>query len=184
MALFAKLDHDKAVEDAAAALDFLRAHPACTGRCRRRRFCLGGRLAYLLAVRYRPDVAVGYYGVGIERALDEGANLSCPLMLHIAGLDKYSPPPIVDQIRAALAPDPRVAIHVYPDADHAFARSTGAHYNPAAAELANLRTLELLVQTLIVNHTRLRPIWPAHRTRIFHARHRIHFSPPWSRTPT
>ena len=162
MALFARLDHDKAVEDAAAALDFLRAHPACTGRAGAVGFCLGGRLAYFLAVRYRPDVAVGYYGVGIERALDEGANLSCPLMLHIAGLDKYSPPSAVDQIRAALAPDPRVTIHVYPDADHAFARSTGAHYNPAAAELANLRTLELLVQTLIVKPHSLEAIWAEH----------------------
>jgi carboxymethylenebutenolidase len=161
-ALLGKLDHAKAVDDAAAALDFLRAHPACTGRAGAVGFCFGGRLAYMLAVRYRPDVAIGYYGVGIERALDDAKNLACPLMLHIAGLDKYSPPPVVEQIRAALSPDPRVTIHVYPDADHAFARPTGAHFNPAAAELANLRTLELLVRTLMVKPHSLEAIWAEH----------------------
>jgi len=162
MSLFAKLDHDKAVDDAAAALDFLRAHPACTGRAGAVGFCLGGRLAYFLAVRYQPDVSVGYYGVGIERALNEAKNLACPLMLHFARLDKYSPPPAVEQIRAALAPDPRVTLHIYPDADHAFARPSGAHYHPAAAELANLRTLELLVKTLIVKPHSLEAIWAEH----------------------
>ncbi len=162
MSLYAKLDHDKAIDDAAAALNFLRAHPACNGRAGAVGFCLGGRLAYLLAVRYRPDASVAYYGVGIEHALDEAKNLACPLMLHIAGLDKYSPPPAVEQIRAALAADPRVTIHVYPDADHAFARPSGAHYHPAAAELANLRTLEFLVRTLIVKAHSLEAIWAEH----------------------
>jgi carboxymethylenebutenolidase len=165
-----KLNHDKAVDDAAAALDFLRAHPACTGRAGAVGFCLGGRLAYLLAVRHGPEVAVGYYGIGIERALDEAKNLACPLMLHIAERDKYSPPPAVEQIRAAVAADPRVTLHVYPDADHAFARPTGAHFNPASAELANLRTLELLLRTLMVRSHSLEAIWAEHVNHEFSTR--------------
>lgn len=162
MALFSQLDHDKALADSAAALDFLRAHPACTGRAGAVGYCLGGRLAYLVAVRHKPDAAVGYYGVGLERALDEAKNLACPLMLHIAGLDKYSPPPVVDQIQSALSKDPRVEIHVYADADHAFARPSGAHFNARAAELANLRTIEFLLRTLIVRPHSLEGIWNTH----------------------
>jgi carboxymethylenebutenolidase len=109
-------------------------------------FCMGGKLAYLLSVRYKPDAAVGYYGVRIEQALDEAQTLNSPLMLHIAGLDKLCPPEAQTQIHAAL--DSKARIHDYKQADHAFARTGGEHYDAAAAELANLRTLEFFVTHL------------------------------------
>jgi carboxymethylenebutenolidase len=65
--LYQGLDEAKAVEDSAAALEFLRKHPACTGRAGGVGFCLGGNLAWLLSVRFKPDCAVGYYGVSIEK---------------------------------------------------------------------------------------------------------------------
>lgn len=159
--MLSKLDHEKAVDDAGAALDFVRSHPACNGRGGAVGFCLGGRLAYMLAVRYKPDASVGYYGVGIEKALDQAPNLACPLMLHFAGLDKYSPPPVIDQIRAALPPE-RATIHVYPHSNHAFARPSGPHHDPVAAELANLRTLEFFVKTLMVKPHSLEALWEEH----------------------
>jgi carboxymethylenebutenolidase len=187
--LLGKLDHDKVIDDAAAALDFLRGHPSCNGRAGAVGFCLGGALAYFLAVRYKPDVAVGYYGVGIEKGLGEAGNLACPLMLHFGGLDKYSPPEVIDQIRGVLGSEPngqatstyphpdgwglntnrqatrspaQPTIHVYPNSDHAFARRTGPHYDAAAAELANLRTLELFVRALVVKPYSLEEIWAEH----------------------
>jgi carboxymethylenebutenolidase len=153
-----RLDQTKAVDDAAIAMDFLRTHPACTGRAGAIGYCMGGRLAFLLAARHQPDAVTGYYGVGIERSLDEAKNIACPLMLHIAGLDKYCPPAARDQIIAAL---PDAAIHVYPNSDHAFARK-GAHFDAAAAELANLRTVEFLLRTLIVKPHSLEAIWAEH----------------------
>src|SRR5205807_5015781 len=87
--LYQGLDEAKAVEDSAAALEFLRRHPACNGRVGAVGFCLGGNLAWLLSVRFKPDCAVGYYGVSIEKTLSEANNLSSPLMLHIAGKDKF-----------------------------------------------------------------------------------------------
>jgi len=91
-ALYAGLDEAKAVEDTAAAMEFLRSYSGCNGRVGAVGFCLGGNLAYLLSVRFKPDAAVGYYGVSIERALKEANNLSSPLMLHIAGRDQFCPP--------------------------------------------------------------------------------------------
>src|SRR5215813_15597034 len=81
---YKRLDEAKAVEDAAAALEFLRKHPSCSGRAGAVGFCLGGNLAYLLSVRFKPDCAVGYYGVSIEKTLAEAKNLTPPLLFHIA----------------------------------------------------------------------------------------------------
>jgi carboxymethylenebutenolidase len=146
--LYQQIDEAKAVEDSAAALSFLRKHTACSGRVGAIGFCMGGKLAYLLSTRFKPDCAVGYYGVGIDQSLDEAKNLSSPLMLHIAGLDKFCPPEAQSQIHAALDGNPLITLHDYPGMDHAFARNGGEHYDPAAAELANLRTLEFFVSHL------------------------------------
>jgi len=145
---YKRLDEGKAVEDTAAALEFLRKHPSCSGRAGAVGFCLGGNLAYLLSVRFKPDCAVGYYGVSIEKSLDEAKNLSAPLMLHIGGRDEHCLPEAQAQIHAALDANPLVTIYDYPEAGHAFGRPGGAHYDAAAAELANLRGLEFFVSNL------------------------------------
>jgi carboxymethylenebutenolidase len=145
---YQKLDEAKAVEDAAAALEFLRRSPSCSGRVGAVGFCMGGNLAYLLSVRFKPDCAVGYYGVSIEKSLDEAKNLSTPLLLHIAEHDKFCPPEAQAAIHATLGSNPLVTIHDYPGLDHAFGRPGGEHYDAAAAELANLRSLEFLVSNL------------------------------------
>jgi carboxymethylenebutenolidase len=145
---YKRLDEAKAVEDSAAALEFLRKHSACSGRAGAVGFCLGGNLAYLLSTRFKPDCAVGYYGVGIHKALDEAANLASPLLLHIAGRDKFCPPEAQAQIHLTFDSNPLAAIYDYPEMDHAFARPSGEHYDAAAAELANLRSLEFFVSHL------------------------------------
>ncbi|MGH9856016.1 MAG: dienelactone hydrolase family protein, partial [Blastocatellia bacterium] len=165
--LYQGLDEAKAVDDAARALAFLRSHPACTGKAGAMGFCLGGKLAYLLAVRHYPDCSVGYYGVGIENALDEIVNLSAPLMLHIAGKDQYCPPEARAKIHAALGNHPLIALHDYADQDHAFARVGGAHFDAASADLANQRTLEFLTRHLGLAgaglaQARLSALWDNH----------------------
>jgi carboxymethylenebutenolidase len=147
-ALYNGLDEVKAVEDSAAAVEFLRKHPACTARVGAVGFCLGGNLAYLLSVRFKPDCAVGYYGVSIEKTLAEAKNLECPLMVHIAGRDRFCPPEAQALIHQALDPNPLVTIHDYPEQEHAFGRPEGEHYDAGAAELANLRTIDFFVRHL------------------------------------
>ena len=147
-ALYQGLDEAKAVDDAAAAVEWLRQQPAGNGRVGAVGFCLGGNLAYLLALRYQPDCTVGYYGVGIEKSLGESGNLSAPLMLHVATHDQYCPPAAQHQIHQILGTNPLVTIYDYAEQDHAFGRPGGEHYDAQAAELANLRTLEFFVCNL------------------------------------
>jgi carboxymethylenebutenolidase len=148
IALYQDLDEEKAVDDSAAALAFLRQHPACNGRVGAVGFCLGGNLAYLLSARYKPDCAVGYYGVSIEKSLSEAPNISAPLMLHIACEDKFCPSEAQEAIHHALDDNPLATIHDYADRNHAFARLGGEHYHRADAELADLRSLEFFVKHL------------------------------------
>ena len=90
--LFQGFDEDKGVEDLIATLNTLRQLPECTGKVGSVGFCLGGKLAYLMATRSDADCSVGYYGVGIENNLDEIGNIQKPLMLHIAESDQFVPP--------------------------------------------------------------------------------------------
>lgn len=148
LAFYLGLDEAKAVEDSAATVEFLRRHSASNGRVGAVGHCLGGNLAYLLSVRFKPDCAVGYYGVGIEKSLSEATNLASPLLLHIAGDDQFCPPEAQRRIHEALDANPLATLHDYPGQDHAFGRVGGEHYNAAAAELADLRSLEFFVTHL------------------------------------
>ncbi|SLN20559.1 dienelactone hydrolase family protein [Oceanibacterium hippocampi] len=138
--LFQKFDVPAGVKDIQATISHLRKQSACTGKVGAVGFCLGGLLAYLSATRTDSDASVGYYGVGIESKLDEAAKISRPLMLHIAGEDEYCGKEAQAQIHAGLDSHSRVTLHDYPGMNHAFARNGGAHYDSAAATLANKRT--------------------------------------------
>lgn len=150
-ALRMKTDDNQASDDAAAAIDFLRKHQACTGKVGVVGYCWGGMLSYLAAVRHRPDAAVCYYGVGIEKKLDLARNLSCHMLMHYAGQDQFAGPDAAAQVKAAYKDDPRVHIWEYPKAGHAFARPGGGHFDPAAADLADMRTISFLVDRLFGN---------------------------------
>ncbi len=93
LGLYQQFDEDKGVQDVGAALAALRQRPECVGQTGVLGFCLGGKLAYLAACRL-PDVAcaVGYYGVGIEHALSEAANIRGRLVLHVAERDGFCRP--------------------------------------------------------------------------------------------
>jgi carboxymethylenebutenolidase len=145
-ALMNRFDPDSGAKDIQSAIDYLRkAGAAKVGAVG---YCLGGLLAYLTAARSDADACVGYYGVNIQTKLDEARNIKNPLMLHIAGRDQFTPAAAQKQIVDGLKDNGHVAIHVYPEMDHAFARAGGEHYDHANAELANGRTATFLRQHL------------------------------------
>lgn len=146
--LFGKFDVDKGVEDIAATLKTLRATDGCTGKAGAVGYCLGGQLAYLTAARTDADASVGFYGVNIQERLDEQSGITAPVMLHVAGKDEFVPPEAQDKIIKGLDGNALVTIHTYPEQDHAFAREGGAHYDKAAADTANDRTIAFFKQHL------------------------------------
>lgn len=137
---------DKGIEDLQSTLDAAKAMKECTGKIGCVGYCLGGKLAYLMAARTDIDVSVGYYGVGLDALL--GEKVETPLLLHIAELDKFTPPEARDKIVDHFKNCKSVTTQVYPGVDHAFARKNGEHYDAAAAALANKRTDDFFAQNL------------------------------------
>jgi len=139
---------DKGAADIQATLTALRARPEHVGKAGVLGYCLGGKLAYLSACRTDADIAVGYYGVGIENNLAEAEKIRGRLLLHIAALDQFCPPEAQAKVVAALSGRPGIELHTYPGVDHAFARPGGDHYDKASAEMANRRSLAALHEVI------------------------------------
>ncbi|MES2759154.1 MAG: dienelactone hydrolase family protein [Pseudomonadota bacterium] len=159
--LFQGFDPDKGVADIDATLGVLRARPEFEGKAGVLGFCLGGKLAYLAACRCDVDVAVGYYGVGIQDQLDEAANIRGRLVLHFAENDKFCPPPAREAIFAALQGRPNVELYLYPNVDHAFARPPSEHYDKPAALMAHQRSVAAFRKAL-GPHFDLSALWDKH----------------------
>jgi carboxymethylenebutenolidase len=122
--------------------------PGCTGKVAVLGYCLGGLMTFLTAVRYGVDAAVVYHGGDTEKYLGEINGFDSPLLMHLAEEDEFISKPAQAEIKAALASKPNATVYSYPGQHHAFARHNGAHYNAAAAALANGRTSEFLHQRL------------------------------------
>jgi carboxymethylenebutenolidase len=146
--LYQGFNEAKGVQDLIASLDHLRKLPNCSGKAGSVGYCLGGRLAYLMATRSNADANVGYYGVGIENALNEASAITKPLLLHIAAEDQFVPKDAQAKIKEALARNSAVTIHVYHGCDHAFARVGGANWTPEAAKRPNDRTAAFFAKHL------------------------------------
>ncbi|HYG45514.1 MAG TPA: dienelactone hydrolase family protein [Bordetella sp.] len=139
-----RFDELAGIEDIGRTAAHIRAMEGFQGRLAVIGLCLGGKLAYRAAARLPVDAAVAFYGVGIEKSLDEAGSLQCPLMLHYGGRDRYAPPEAVDLIEAALPAAPRAVLHRYPQADHGF-YTRGAAQD---ADLAHARTQRFLASVL------------------------------------
>jgi carboxymethylenebutenolidase len=100
-----------------------------------------------MAARTDVDGSVSYYGVGIDKLLNEAAAIRKPLMLHIAEQDRLCSPEAQRAILEGIAPyGGLITAHVYPGAGHAFARQGGVDHHEAAAQSARQRTSEFLAR--------------------------------------
>lgn len=142
-------DDDLALSDLAATYEFVRGNAACTGRVGVLGFCLGGRMSYRMAAYNPVDCVVSYYGVNLERHLDEGVRIAAPTLMHMAGKDFLVPDEVRARISEGLSANPNIRIEVYPGVNHAFALKGGANYDETAATLADRRSMDFLREHLL-----------------------------------
>jgi carboxymethylenebutenolidase len=147
-ALALKLNSDfndeAGIEDLKVCLRWLRADDRCTGRAGVLGYCLGGRMAYLMAARSDADVCVGYYGVDIKRHLEESNQVRQQLMLHFASNDEHCLADERNRIYAALEHKPNVKLWTYDGARHQFALSGSRTFDKDAAVQADQRSIAFL----------------------------------------
>lgn len=146
--LYTNFDVEAGVRDLLATLAFVRKMPECGGKVGTVGYCLGCRLAFLMAARSDIDCTVGFYGVGLEGLLDEIYDIRMPTMLHFAENDKLIQPTARQKILKALTKNPAVVAHIYEGAEHGFMREESPTYHANHAGLANMRTREFLVAHL------------------------------------
>ena len=161
MGYYQRFDAGQSIKDCADALEALRARTECTGKVGALGFCLGGKLAYLVAARTDVDCAVSYYGVGIEADLGEAAKVKGPMVFHFAELDRFAPAEVRAQIMAAFANRPDVEFYLYPGCDHAFAAPERASFNKPATLMAHSRSIALF-RKVLGPHYDLSSLWDKH----------------------
>jgi len=146
--LIGKLDGQSTVQNYVAAVRYLKAHPASTGKVGVVGFCWGGGMANQVAVN-SPDLSgtVPYYGR--QPASEDVSKIKASLLLHYAGDDERINKGIPAFEAALKKASVDYKIYMYEGAKHAFNNDTNAaRYNKEAAQLAWQRTIAFLKQKL------------------------------------
>jgi carboxymethylenebutenolidase len=146
--LYQAYDRNAGVRDIERAVATVAELPECTGKVAVLGYCLGGLMAFLTAVRSDVEAVVAYHGGDTDKYLDEVGNLRAPLLMHLGEEDEFIDKTARQKIKAALDGKPDVTVHSYPGQRHAFSRHNGAHYDAAAAALANGLTRDFLDRVL------------------------------------
>jgi carboxymethylenebutenolidase len=139
--LQAQVDPEKLMNDFFAAIEFLAASDATTGKVGITGFCYGGGVANAAAVAF-PDLgaAVPFYGRQAPTA--DVPKIEAPLLLHYAGLDTRINdgwPAYEDALKAN---GKTYKAYIYPGVNHGFHNDTTPRYDEAAATLAWDRTID------------------------------------------
>lgn len=148
LSLLKSTDIDRTVADLGAAVRAMKARKEVTGPVAAVGYCVGGRLAYLMAAQGMIDAAVAYYGGGIQNLLDRADKIDAPILFHFGDQDGSIPMDAVNRIQTRFAGKPNAELHVYPGAGHGFNCTDRASYDQRASALALGRTMTFLATRL------------------------------------
>lgn len=145
LAKVGQLDPAQAITDCVDALHHLHrisgleTHPAVLG------FCLGGTLAWGVAISDKPSACVAYYGSGVPDMMRSIDAVRCPTLFHFGDDDPYIPNEGVDRICAAIAGRKGFVVNVE-QAGHAFDNheAKDLFYVASAAQAAWAKTMAFL----------------------------------------
>ena len=146
--LFQKFDQAKGIADLKASVAASRGLPGSNGKVATIGYCLGGRLAFMMAQQSDADANISYYGVGLDELVSDLPKVTKPLLVHVADQDEFFPAAGRAAVIKAIEGHKHAVGHVYPDANHAFARVNGVHWDGRSATIANGRSAEALAAAL------------------------------------
>ena len=144
--------------DARAALDFLKAHPNCTGKLGVMGICIGGHLAFRAAMNsdvlaascfYATDIHKRGLGAGMnDDSLDRMRELHGEMLMIWGRQDPHVPREGRQLIYNALCEAGTLFQWHEFNAAHAFLRDEGPRYDPAIAQIGYGMTVELFKRKL------------------------------------
>jgi carboxymethylenebutenolidase len=151
LAQVANLDPAAATGDCVAALRTLSDLDEVGGTPGVMGFCLGGTLAWGVAMAADPACCVSYYGSGVPSMLDAIDHVSCPTLFHFGNTDAFIPNEGVEAVNAAIAGRPGFVLNVE-NAGHAFDNhESDMFWNESAAQAAWAKTMAFLAEHLPLN---------------------------------
>ena len=150
-----RLSDRRIANDIASTVGFLQRHTAVDGaRLGIIGFCMGGRVAYLMAaanpalkatVAYYPGNTFRAWGRDIPSPFERSAEIHCPIQGHFGANDANPSPEDMAKLDAELAKFNKPhEFYSYPDSGHAFMDNTKESYRRRADEASWPRTLEFL----------------------------------------
>ena len=144
--------------DARAALDYLKAHPNCTGRLGAMGICTGGHLAFRAAMN--PDIlaAACFYATDLhscglgkgmnDNSLERSREIAGELLMIWGRQDPHVPPEGRRQIHARLEEAGSRYQWLEVNGQHAFLRDEGPRYDPGLARLCYGFVFDLFARRL------------------------------------
>ncbi len=135
LALVGRFDGPQGLRDLTRALAHLRALPETGEKTGVLGFCFGGTMAYLMACHTDVDCAVSYYGSRIGSMLDQGEQITCPLLFQYARNDNFITADEIAAVGAFAAQKPHIEQRLY-DAGHAFDNTNHPMFANAEASRA------------------------------------------------
>ena len=142
------MDRAKIEEDFIAAANFLKNHELSTGKLGAVGFCFGGYVVNMLAATMGDSLNAGVPFYGTPAAADLQKNITAPLMLHFASLDKRVNATWPDYEKTLKSIDADYTAHMYEDVNHGFHNDSTGRYAEAEAELAWERTVSFFNERL------------------------------------
>lgn len=147
--LMGALDWGRAVGIATAAVEYLKNHARSNGHVGVTGFCMGGAATLVIAANVPGlEAAVPFYGIPDASKVDY-ANLSAPILMHVAKRDYWVKPEMAEALREKLSAQGKsIKVEQY-EADHAFVNDTRPEvYSKDNAELALSRSYSFLKEKL------------------------------------
>jgi carboxymethylenebutenolidase len=136
-----QVDPEKLMNDFFAAVEFLMAHDATTGKIGIVGFCYGGGVANAAAVAF-PELGAAVPFYGRQAKAEDVPKIKAPILLHYGELDTRINEGWPAYEAALKANGKTYEAHIYPAANHGFHNDTTPRYDKASAELAWQRTID------------------------------------------
>jgi len=135
------MDREKIEQDFIAAADFLKNHEISSGKIGAVGFCFGGYIVNMLAAELGDKLNAGVPFYGTPAAKEIRKNITAPLMIQLAELDKRvnSSWPEYEADLKAIKAD--YIMHMYEKANHGFHNDSTGRFDKANADLAWKRTI-------------------------------------------